>query len=157
MAYVEAREEAELLLDAAVVLLAEVAEEFLLGIGGVSGILAGVLHLGPLLVELGAGQAEHPAELHGVEVARLAGSDHEVVGRLVEYHQASVAVVDETAHGVQHLLEEGIAVGVLAVCVVAELESEEAHHVDQDYHYDEACHYVAPPGEFIVFAHYEVV
>ena len=60
----------------------------------------------------------------------LVHDHHDIIGRLVEDKELSVAVCDNTARGEVNLLEEGVGIGTLLVVVAGNLEHEEAHDID---------------------------
>ena len=129
---VESGEAEELLLEDGELLGRQLAEEDLFGVGGIAGIDGAVLDvLHPLAEELG-GDVERTAEVERVEVLDLAHDYGHVVGRLVVDHETPLAVVDGSPCRVLHLVEEGVAVGVLLVVVAHDLKRKEPQDVAED-------------------------
>ena len=119
---IEAGEEVQFLLQTAVILLAQVRDQFLGGISRVTGILAGILHLLPEGIEGLRGDIQGLAQGQGVELLHILGDEHEVVGGLVEYYQFAVAVVDDAACRIYGALQEGVGVGVDLIVILAHLK-----------------------------------
>ena len=68
----------------------------------------------------------------GVEGFYLAGAHQDVVGHLVAHQYSPVAVEDGTAGGVDGLIDRGVAVCVLLVAVVQELDRKNGAQQQQD-------------------------
>ena len=94
--------------------------EFLGCIGGVARIFPGILHVDPFLGELLLSHLKGITQRRGVEI----------LGRLVENHKLTVAVVDETTRRVYYLPQKGVAVGILLIFVIAYLETEKPDDID---------------------------
>ena len=75
---------------------------------------------------------ESPTEGYGVEVLYVAWNHHHIVGRLVEHHQLTVAVVHQSSCRINCASQESVAIGYFFEVVVGYLEVEEADYVD--YH-----------------------
>ena len=126
----KSRKHVKLLLQTPVILLREVGYEFLGCIGGVARIFPGILHVDPFLGELLLSHLKGITQRRGVEILYVARNQHHVIGRLVENHKLTVAVVDETTRRVYYLPQKGVAVGILLIFVIAYLETEKPDDID---------------------------
>ena len=128
----ESGESIKFLLKASVVLRRQVSHKRLLRVRRVVGIFPRVFQVFHTLVEFLAGDSECIAEVDGVEGLNVARNHHHIVGGLIEHNQTSVAVVDEPTRRVDGLLHEGVAVGILFIGAVANLQDEQLNYID-DY------------------------
>ena len=130
--YVEAGEAVELLLKGTELLVAQLAQEELLGKAGIAGVLVPVLDAEHPVDEVGLGDIQSLAELKRIEVAgHLIGDDHDVVGRLVVDQQPALPVRDRTARGELDLLQKGIRVGALPIVVAGYLKCKKTYDIDR--------------------------
>ena len=147
---IEARETVQFLLQAAVVLGCEVVHEHLLGEGRVA---AAFLHLGPSVLKFINADLQRVAEVDGVKRRHVLGNHHQIILGRVIHHQRVVAVVDEAARRVNHLLHEGVVVGMRLVGAVQHLQLHQADDVDDDDGNDEPADDQFALLQVIVFSH----
>ena len=150
---VESRVFEKLFLKHAALFGRKLRHESLRGIGGVAGIEAPVAHVGHTLVKLFEADPQRTAEVERIEVVHFAGNESYVVGGLVEDEQLSVAVVDGSARGVLHFVEEGVAVGILLIFVRHYLQEEQAGNIYQDNGYGNASNDKFPFLQLIILGH----
>ena len=150
---VEAGEAVEFFLYASIVLRGEMADEYLFCVGRVVLVFRLVLHVGYTLVKLGTGNLQGVAKVYRVKGLHVLGHHHQVIGGLVIHDQLAVAVVDEPSRGVQGLLDESVAVGILLVGTVIDLQFKEPQDVDNRNQYNEASNDVFPFFKVIIFSH----
>ncbi len=146
----EARIAIEFLLQAPIVLGAEVVHEHLLRVGR---IVAHALHLLDAAVVVGALDLQRAAKVGGVKRGYVLGNHHQVVGRLVIDDEAVVAVKNQTARRINRAFQKSIAVGIGFVLAVHDLQLKEFGHIDEHQHHDEAAYHILSLLKIIVFSH----
>ena len=142
--HIEARETEHLLLEHAEVLVGELRHEELLGVSRITRVLVAILDVVHSLDKPLLGDAQRVAEVHRIEAsALLVHHHHDVVGRLVVYHQLAVPIVDGSTRRELYLLEEGVTVGVLLIVVAHNLKRKETNHVYDHNRYGHTTQYVS--------------
>jgi len=104
----ETGEAVQLLLKAPIVLRGKLRHKALWRVRRVSGVQTLILDVDKALFELLGSDIESIAEVDCIERLHIAGDEHHVVGRLIEYHQLTVTVVYESARGVDGLFKERV-------------------------------------------------
>ena len=150
--HVEAGEAEHLLLEHAEILIGQLTHEQLLRITRIARIAVAVLHRGHTTVELVTGDAEGMTELQRVKtVAHLVHHHHQVVRRLVEHQQLSLAVEHIATRGIFDFLQEGVRVGTLLIVVARDLKHEQTDDVDDHNQRSHPAYHVAPVCQIVVF------
>ncbi len=85
------------------------------------------------------GDVDGAAEIQRVEWLHVAGNEHYVVGRLVEYHQLAIAVIDKAARRIYGLFEKSVRVGRLLILLVVDLQVKEPYKVYETYQQHETA------------------
>ena len=92
---IETREAEHLLLEDTEVLIGELTHEELLRVARIARVLITILHRGHTGIKLFLGDAQGLTELHRIEtVTRLVHHHHDIVRRLIEHHQFTMAISD---------------------------------------------------------------
>ncbi len=131
-------------------------EKFLRGVGGISRVLAGILHGGPFFIEFLAGEIQDAAQRCRVEFRHVFRDEHHVIGRLIEDQQLVVAVVHQSACRVYHSFKECVAVGMFLVFVISYLKVEQSEKVDDHNQGYESAYDEFPFLKNVVFPHFDL-
>ena len=119
---IKAGETEHLLLEYGEVCFRQLVHKDLLRKAGIARILVAVLDIGHAPVKLLTTDIQHLTEVQRIQmVLGFIHDDHDVIGRLVEYQQATATVVDAATRRILNLLEEGIGVSTLLVVVTGNL------------------------------------
>ena len=121
-------------------------------IGRIAGIETLVPHVGESLVELLGGDIQRAAEIERVERLDVARNQHHVICRLIEHNKFAVAVVDQSAGGIDSLFQECVGVRPLLVLLVGKLQIEEAYDVYEGHNDNEAPYYIFSLFEIVVLS-----
>ena len=146
----EAGETVQFFLETSVIFGRKVVHEHLLG---ESRVVAVLQHLLPAQVELLTTDFQRVAEIDGVEWQHVLGNHHQVILGRVIHDKFVVAVIDQSARGIDDFLHEGIVVGIGLVGAVEHLQLHQPRDVDNHDDDDEAADDKLAFLEIIIFSH----
>ena len=134
---VKAMKTEHFLLKDTILLCRDLWHEKLLGIGGIARILVAILDECHAFVKLLPCDANSVTEVKCVEVLDLTHDDHNVIGRLIECQQLSIAVINDTTCGEDDIVEESIVVSTGLVFSIRKLQKSQTDDIaknnDQGY------------------------